>query len=202
MTATRRRSRPRPVRRRPVRRTPTGWLSLTAAGLAGCMGAYLMVPAAEAVPAGPARHGTLVSNYDPASFGWSPDADLVPFSYGGVSCGSVSRYAAPLFRAVLGRVVPRLPGGRLHTCSGYAHRNIRGGTTLSFHAYGLAIDVDAESNPFRPGGGYAPHTIPDDAGRLAGPLGVVWGGDWTAPIDYMHFEVHVPRRAAVAACGC
>lgn len=160
----------------------------------GLTAGLLWGPGIPGLHAGAAPAAAL-GNYDPASFGWRPGADLVPFRYRGLDCGRVARLAEPLFAAAFDRLVPHMPGGRLHSCDCYAYRNIRGGDSLSFHAYGLACDVDSDRNPYRLRG-WAPHTLPDNTGALVRPYGMEWGGDWTAPIDYMHIELHLSRRAA------
>ena len=84
--------------------------------------------------------------------------------------------------------------------------------TLSRHALGLAIDLNPLENPFltfdedgtthilpEEGTPYAydrsadiPHVITesDDAYILFTELGFDWGGHWSSPIDYQHFERH------------
>lgn len=141
------------------------------------------------------------NNYAPRTFGWSEPtaAQVVPFRYGGVSFpGGVHRAVEPIFREALRRVVPHLPGG-LHAgwCWGYAHRPKRSGGDLSFHGYGLAIDINAPANPYV-ARGKAKHTLPDNTGELIRPLGLEWGGDWTSPVDYMHEEFHGSPDEAVA----
>lgn len=69
----------------------------------------------------------------------------------------------------------------------FAYRPMRGGTRLSMHSYGCAIDFDPEHN--------AQH---DDKPLLASypdlvavfkKHGAVWGGDWAMPdTDGMHFQ--------------
>ena len=82
--------------------------------------------------------------------------------------------------------------------------------TLSRHALGLAIDLNPLENPFltfdgdgtvhilpEEGAPYAyersadvPHVITesDDAYILFSEMGFSWGGHWSSPIDYQHFE--------------
>ncbi len=85
-------------------------------------------------------------------------------------------------------------------------RRITGGTTLSNHAYGLAIDINTYENVYYiPSSGYV---FPPDAGhyvnrdldepymihrgdlcyRLFTERGWSWGGDWQDVLDYQHFE--------------
>lgn len=90
-------------------------------------------------------------------------------------------------------------------CWGYAERTIRGSsTTLSNHASGTAIDLNAPLHPI----GTAPssnyngqqiHTIRHDI--VAPSNGVIrWGGDYHGRKDGMHFEINAsPSRVAAFA---
>jgi hypothetical protein len=78
---------------------------------------------------------------------------------------------------------------------GYAYRTIRGyTTTLSNHASGTAIDINAPLHPLG-----ARNTIAADKvaplRAKARELGLRWGGDYTGRADEMHFEVIVPPPA-------
>jgi hypothetical protein len=79
---------------------------------------------------------------------------------------------------------------------------------LSRHAYGMAIDINPQNNPYvwyrrgvkkvddpnsrayidRTSGD--PHVIVkgDICHRLFTKFGFAWGGDWQNPMDYQHFE--------------
>jgi hypothetical protein len=92
--------------------------------------------------------------------------------------------------------------------SAFCYRAITGGSGLSNHAYGKAIDINPRQNPYfefyngsaswgdsgadafldRSSG--AAHMIThDDPCFLAFQKhGFTWGGDWSNPIDYQHFE--------------
>ena len=91
--------------------------------------------------------------------------------------------------------------------SSFNDRPVAGGTSLSMHAYGLAIDLNPLQNPFleavreirrisprggekyldrrdiRPGMAETVIDVFADNGFL------IWGGDWHAPVDYQHFQV-------------
>ena len=71
---------------------------------------------------------------------------------------------------------------------GYNDRNIAGTSKKSNHAWGAAIDIDPERNPFTTSGTYA---LPRPPGivSLARKWGLGWGGEWSGAKDYMHFEV-------------
>ena len=91
--------------------------------------------------------------------------------------------------------------------SAFNYRTIAGTSTLSNHALGLAIDVNPLYNPYViPSSGYVspaagapyadrsaafPYKIEqgDLCCRLFATQGFAWGGDWTSPKDYQHFEM-------------
>lgn len=67
----------------------------------------------------------------------------------------------------------------------YADRNVRGSSTKrSMHAYGAAIDFDAEHNPL----GATTGRMPAEVVAIFHAAGWRWGGDYTGRKDWMHFE--------------
>jgi hypothetical protein len=74
----------------------------------------------------------------------------------------------------------------LDICGGtYNYRNMRGGSRLSVHAYGIAIDMDPENNPF-------PHRWTEDGidldfVKIMEKHGFWWRGHH-GDIDPMHFQ--------------
>lgn len=92
--------------------------------------------------------------------------------------------------------------------SSFCYRESTGGGSMSRHAFGMAIDVNPQQNPYvlyssgqpewyhenandyiaRDTG--LPHVITheDPAYRLFRARGFAWGGDWENPKDYQHFE--------------
>jgi hypothetical protein len=97
--------------------------------------------------------------------------------------------------------------------SGFNGRKITGGSSLSMHAYGLAIDINPVQNPyvkrtgdklaFSPPAGVSYANRFSDrpnkknfAGMAETVIDVfanegflIWGGYWDDPIDYQHFQV-------------
>lgn len=86
---------------------------------------------------------------------------------------------------------------------GYSCRSIAGTATASNHSWGLAIDLDSESNPQLtradhakdhplrktfPGGQVLRSTMPDEADEIAQRYGFRWGGMYRTKPDPMHFE--------------
>lgn len=84
--------------------------------------------------------------------------------------------------------------------SAFNYREITGGGRPSNHAYGRAVDINTFLNPYIKGDLILPHGSSYDPkidGTLMADspivreflrLGWTWGGNWTSPIDYQHFE--------------
>ncbi|MES2214918.1 MAG: M15 family metallopeptidase [Pseudomonadota bacterium] len=81
-------------------------------------------------------------------------------------------------------------------------RKISGTDELSIHSYGLAIDINPLQNPFLVGEKIYPSKGSEFLDRsnirpgmiepvvhLFKERGFEWGGDWTSPIDYHHFQI-------------
>ena len=107
---------------------------------------------------------------------------------GPVTCNR--RLFAPLRRALrtlerrgLSRVVDRTDYAGCH-----APRRIPGSGSLSLHAWGLAIDLNAAANPRLRGSRQDSRLV--DAMEDAG---FTWGGRWPTVPDPMHFELHPVR---------
>ena len=91
--------------------------------------------------------------------------------------------------------------------SAFNYRNVTGGTTLSNHATGRAIDINTVQNPYfkgtiklPPNGNYDPaalgtFTADSPLVKLFQQLGWTWGGTWKSPTDYQHFEKPLPKRS-------
>jgi len=85
---------------------------------------------------------------------------------------------------------------------GYAERPIRGGTELSNHSSGTAIDLNATSHPLAtdPPANYSKAEIDAIHAIVARTQGCVrWGGDYTGRKDGMHFEIVRDEAACAAA---
>lgn len=93
--------------------------------------------------------------------------------------------------------------------SAFCYRQITGSSTLSNHAYGCAIDINPLQNPYVWHGSDGslqcqdpdatpyldrnlddPHIIRkgDICDEIFSAHDFSWGGDWTDPIDYQHYE--------------
>lgn len=108
---------------------------------------------------------------------------------------------------------------RDNNSSGFNHRALTGGSAMSLHAYGLAIDINPVQNPYLAFEANGQAQVSPEAGiryanrmrqRPGKPMRqgmaeevvqlfaqhgfLIWGGDWDDPIDYQHFQVS--RRLA------
>ncbi len=86
----------------------------------------------------------------------------------------------------------------------YAERPVRGGTDLSNHASGTAVDLNASLHPLgtSPSANFSEHQIATIYTILNEVSDVVrWGGSYTGRQDPMHFEINAPesRVSAVVA---
>lgn len=101
---------------------------------------------------------------------------------------------------------------KANNTSAFNYRVIEGSSSLSNHAYGMAIDINPKINPYVSKGGrnispnngrvYAIRNIKKCKGKYKGNMiqkgdfiyrlfkkhGFKWGGDWNSIKDYQHFE--------------
>lgn len=132
--------------------------------------------------------------------GWPASADPVEIGIApltvqgvaigdGVRAGTVVTVFTRLLDALHTRVEP-LENGH---CWGYKYRPIGGSATLSNHASGTAVDVNAPSHPQGRRGTFTPTQVNQIHAIVAELNGAIrWGGDYVAPatVDEMHFEVN------------
>ncbi|MDD5116584.1 MAG: M15 family metallopeptidase [Candidatus Omnitrophica bacterium] len=88
----------------------------------------------------------------------------------------------------------------LNNTSAFNYRKVTGGSKLSKHAYGFAIDINPVQNPYIKGNIVLPEGAVYESskpGTLTGDspvvkvfkrLGWTWGGEWKTLKDYQHFE--------------
>lgn len=73
---------------------------------------------------------------------------------------------------------------------GWAYREVRGDVSLSNHASGTSIDLNATEHPLGETGTFTPAQVEAIRGILAEVAPVVaWGGDFDGRVDEMHFEI-------------
>ena len=99
----------------------------------------------------------------------------------------VHRLAKVNFEGLVNELVSKY-GYSPKVIGGYNDRNIAGTSKKSNHAWGAAIDIDPDDNPFTSGTQYALPKPPEII-ATARKWGLGWGGEWSGRKDYMHFEV-------------
>lgn len=117
----------------------------------------------------------------------------------GLRAGDVTVVLSYVLRQVHTRVESLVAGW----CWGYKYRVISGASTLSNHASGTAVDVNAPKHPRGERDTFTAAQVVIIHEVLSSLDGVVrWGGDYVAPavVDEMHFEINASatRVAALA----
>ena len=92
-------------------------------------------------------------------------------------------------------------GYNIHTLYGYSNRTIKtpdGKDTgrKSYHAYGAAIDINPQQNPFTKARLIT--DMPANISEIAARYGIGWGGNWRSSKDPMHFSIAKGEGGAVA----
>ena len=77
--------------------------------------------------------------------------------------------------------------------SAHEYRMTVSGTRLSDHAYGSAIDINWNDNPYTKGPNpnnpsENPYVVTEEVVQAFAKQGFYWGGDWQSTQDYMHFS--------------
>ena len=104
-----------------------------------------------------------------------------------------------IFRAVFAIFAKYRYAIRRADTGAYVCRAITGGTGYSLHAYGIAVDVNWQSNPYGPNlvtglrPGLRKHNL---TLNVDGEQIVRWGGRYSSNKDAMHFEVVVTPATA------
>jgi murein DD-endopeptidase MepM/ murein hydrolase activator NlpD len=134
----------------------------------------------------------LPSANQPITSGWGAPGDernIVSARGGGVSF-QCHRLAKSKFEGFLNDLVS-IYGYRPGVVGGYNDRNIANTSRKSNHAWGAAIDVDPQRNPYYSSGSGGAYALPHGGAmvKLARKWGLGWGGEWNNSKDYMHFEV-------------
>lgn len=142
-------------------------------------------PTAEPEPptANFAKRSGLFGN--PSEPGWRQE-NLVTINTRSGAEFQVHKLVAPAFQGFLNALEASGYHIKPDQSFGYAFRNITHGNELSEHAYGDAIDINAQENPYSRS--RLVTNLPANVRDLAKQYGLVWGGSWKSPIDPMHFE--------------
>ena len=138
-----------------------------------------------------------------ARLGWGNPDDanyrtkhIVTFTACGVTM-TCRREVKPLFHALMLILDREYDLDRRKDDWGYANRDIRGYPgSKSYHAWGLAIDLDATENVL---GSSTFRFRRVSTARIAENLSLVWGGSWPSRPDAMHFEFRGSTRDVARA---
>lgn len=135
---------------------------------------------------------------------WAPPCDsggMETISFGNAGARvTVDRLTVPIWRAVEAIFAKYRYTIRRSDTGAYNCRQITGGSGYSLHAYGIAVDVNWQSNP------YGPNLVTNmpagaireiEALNVNGQPVVRWGGRYSGNKDAMHFEVIVPPTVAI-----
>jgi hypothetical protein len=168
-------------------------------------GAAVPCPASPAgqigIASGPASGLVQNTSQDPSSFGWVRAQNPVTFSWQGHTFGQVAAGTEGLWTGLLNDLVPQIPGGLNSNLGCFEDRNnVNSPGMVSFHAYGLACDINFDANPngANPSTLSGQYVIPVPAAQAAAAKwGMEWGGDFRGTPDPMHFEIHLsPQQIA------
>ena len=134
---------------------------------------------------------------------WAPACDsggmqTIDFGNAGARI-TVDRVTVPIWRAVESILAKYRYTIRRSDTGAYNCRQITGGSGYSLHAYGIATDINWQSNPYssRLITDFPPGAIREiEALNVAGRPVLRWGGRYSGMRDSMHFEVIVPPAVA------
>lgn len=102
----------------------------------------------------------------------------------------VHKRALPAFQQVAANLQAAQNAGhyyQVNYASGYAGRTVGGKLSMSYHAFGAAIDINPPTNPYR-GDNRLITDMPDWYVQAWRDAGFCWGGDWVDIKDTMHFS--------------
>lgn len=145
------------------------------------------------------RHTIPAGN--PATAAWQ-STNLKPFSITGANGKKLNlRVYAPAAVAFQGFLADlQATGYPIYNVGSANYRTKRGGSGLSEHSYGTAIDINGELadidgdhdhdevSPRNPFSNTLQTDLPENISQLAAKWGLSWGGDWRGKKDAMHFE--------------
>jgi hypothetical protein len=137
-----------------------------------------------------------VMNYGGTGALGAPGTNLTRITDAQGNRATVNKAAAGDFQGFLADLEAR--GYPVNSLGGYAMRNKAGGSGLSEHAFGTAIDINPGANPM----GGTKTDMPADIENIARSHGLVWGGLWKgSTYDPMHFQWGGPEASRLAALG-
>lgn len=139
----------------------------------------------------------------PGAMGWGPSCDegklvtVVAAGHGWRVHRGISKIVVAFVTEWNARVETLDPD----QCWSYACRPVRNSTTTSFHAWGLALDLNAVRHPLGKRGTFTSAQV-KIIRELCSRYGFRWGGDFTSRADEMHCEfAGTPQDAARITAG-
>ncbi len=104
----------------------------------------------------------------------------------------VHRLALPAFLQVSANLAREQAAGRFYEVRprqtfGFTPRTIGGRRAISLHTFGIAVDVNSRTNPYR-ADNVLITDMPDWFVQAWKDAGFCWGGDWQSVKDPMHFS--------------
>lgn len=117
---------------------------------------------------------------------------------------SVRREIAPLIMGFANDFNKTVEALKPKTCACHAHRKIAGTDKWSFHAPGIAVDLNWDEHPMGASGTFSATQVAQIRRLLSkwsykGTQLFRWGGDYRTRKDEMHFEIIVSRPFALEA---
>ncbi len=109
------------------------------------------------------------------------------------TCNRVVRpVLANIFEAIwelYGKDAKAIDEARMNRFGGcYNFRRMRGGSALSTHSWGIAVDIDPEKNPLGKPYNANAGMIPMDVVEIFERHGAEWGGRWGNRCDAQHYQ--------------
>lgn len=125
---------------------------------------------------------------DITAFYGKPGSNLTSYNLFGHEI-SVHKYLPPFLDQIQKEVNAAKTGYNFVNVSSFNMRPKIWGGGQSLHSWGIAIDINPESNPYQQGNYGPPQSdIPIQIVNIFKKYGFAWGGDWPGERDSMHFE--------------
>lgn len=123
-----------------------------------------------------------------SQFFGKPGSNLVSYNLFGSEI-MVHELLSPYLDQIQKEVNAAKTGYNFTNITSYNYRSKTGGGGRSLHSWGIAIDINPESNPYQRGNYGPPESdIPIQIVNIFKKYGFAWGGDWPGERDPMHFE--------------
>lgn len=119
---------------------------------------------------------------------WERDNVVTLRNVCGTKCSiQLHRLVAPIFETCLKEAMVRCPKYKVRMLGGFVPRHMRHDPKmpLSVHSWGIAFDVNWDTNPMSP---KLITDLPVEFIAAFREQGWEWGGNWTSVKDAMHFQ--------------